>query len=45
MEKQLTSVVSILYRIYYITIMPYIERDKYFKIMCNEADDIIQRNL
>ncbi len=35
----------VLHKLYYITLMPYFERDKYFEIMCNDADDIIQRNL
>ena len=35
----------ILYRLYYITLMPYLERDKYFEILCNEADEIIKREI
>ena len=35
---------NILFKIYYITLMPYFQRDKYFEIMCNEADEIIQQN-
>lgn len=30
---------NILFGIYYITLMPYFERDKYFQILCNEMDD------
>jgi hypothetical protein len=41
----MTTIKYILYRTYYLILMPYIERDKYFKIMCKEADDIIQQNL
>lgn len=39
------TVIKILFEIYYITLMPYLERDKYFKILCDEMDGYINENL
>lgn len=32
---------KIVFKIYYLTLMPYLERDKYFNILCNEMNDYI----
>lgn len=39
------TVRKILFKIYYLTLMPYFERDKYFKILCDEMDIYINKNL
>lgn len=36
---------KILFEIYYVTLMPYFERDKYFQTLCNQMDDYIKSNL
>lgn len=37
------SIISnLLFRTYYLTIMCYIERDKYFDILCNESEEECQ---
>lgn len=32
---------KIVFKIYYLTLMPYFERDKYFNILSDEMDDYI----
>ena len=39
------TVKKIIFEIYYITLMPYFERDKYFKILCDEMDEYINENI
>lgn len=32
---------KIVFKIYYLTLMPYLKRDKYFNILSDEMDDYI----
>lgn len=36
--KQMTKIKKIIYCIYFITLMPYIDRDRYFTIICDESE-------
>jgi hypothetical protein len=36
---------KVLFKVYYLSLMPYIQRDKYFTLMSNESDIIIITNI
>jgi hypothetical protein len=40
-----TVIKNIFYEIYYLTLMPYFERDRYFKMLCDKMDNYINENL
>jgi hypothetical protein len=41
-DYKLGLIKRILFGIYYLTLMPYLQRDKYFDILCKDADLMIE---